>query len=227
MSSTRSEQPGQQRLLEGLAFSGEITASVTHELNNVLGTIEQMTGLVEDLAEIDSVREAGLSEKLIDVGGRIVRQADRGTVLIRHLNYFAHLSDIAATQCKLGELLENLVALSERFAAMRRIRLVTSGFESEIVVSSRPFPIAQVIFGLIRKTLQVAEPSEPVEISLTPCDDGGVITFDLLCRQESSGSNEDDRKEVVLDSPGGHIEETMHDDRLQIRLILPGEIRQN
>ncbi len=223
MSSARSEQPMQKRLLEGLAFSGEITASVTHELNNVLGTIEQMTGLVEDLAEIDSVREAGLSDKLIDVGGRIVKQTDRGTALIRHLNYFAHLSDIATAQCKLDELLENLVALSERFANMRRIQLVTSGLDAEVVVPSHPFPIAQVIFDVIRRTLQVAEPSEPVEIALTPCDEGGMITFDLLCRQESSGSNDDGRKEGELDRPKGRIEETRRDDRLQIRLILSNE----
>ena len=42
--------PADKTLSESLAFFGAINASVTHELNNVLGTIEQISGLLEDLA---------------------------------------------------------------------------------------------------------------------------------------------------------------------------------
>jgi len=41
----------QERLLkdEGLAFFGAITASISHELNNVIAIIDQSAGLLNDL----------------------------------------------------------------------------------------------------------------------------------------------------------------------------------
>ncbi len=173
------DRSAQKQLFAGLAFSGQITASMTHELNNVLGTIEQVVGLIEDLSATDVVRQAGISDKLLDVVGRVTKQTDRGTTLIKNLNGFAHLSDNEVAECDLGDLVEQTVVLCARFAKMRKVQLVTVRPDQSIVIRSCPFQIVQAIFGGIKTALQIAEPPEPIQIGLGPCERGGLMTIDV------------------------------------------------
>lgn len=204
-----------QQLIAGLAFSGEITASVTHELNNVIGTIEQVTGLIEDLAVTDAIREAGVSDKLLDVVSRVTKQADRGTALIKRLNGFAHLSDNPMAECDLGQLVESMVALSARFASMRRVQLTTVSLDQSIVIKSNPFQVALAIFGGIKRALQIAKPKEPIEISLGPCERGGILTIDVRC----------DGDETPLEASETQHDctlESVEDGLLRIKVMLQG-----
>ena len=58
MPTDKNNKTADQPVHSTLGFMGEITASVTHELSNVIGTIEQIAGLIGDLAETDDIRKA-------------------------------------------------------------------------------------------------------------------------------------------------------------------------
>jgi len=127
-------------------FTGRITASVTHELSNVLGTIEQVIGLIDDLALTEPVQAAGLSEKLVSVVGRIENQTQRGTELVRRLNKFAHLSDAAVTDGDLTALLENITTLSQRFAGLKKVHLTATGLDQPLAITTDWLATAQLVF---------------------------------------------------------------------------------
>ncbi|MFH1686298.1 MAG: hypothetical protein ABIE70_02095 [bacterium] len=209
-----------QRLFAGLAFSGEITASVTHELNNVLGTIEQVTGLIEDLADTDAVRQAGISDKLLDVVGRVTKQTVRGTALINHLNGFAHLSDNAAAECDLGELVQRMAVLSARFAKMRKVQLATTLPDQSITIRSSPFEVTQAIFGGIKRALQMAKPPEPIKIGLSPYEGSGLLIIDVQSDEESARGTVGESVNKPSGSRPDYSEESLGDGHYRIRVLL-------
>jgi len=77
----------------GLVFFGTLTASVTHELNNVLSIIDQTRGLLEDLAVGAASGRAIDPARLETIATRIDRQVRKGVEIMSCLNRFAHSLD--------------------------------------------------------------------------------------------------------------------------------------
>ena len=222
MNSGTSNSPDQQELFDNLAFLGEITASVTHELNNVLGTIEQVSGLAEDLAVTDQARQAGLEDRLTDIAERIARQSERGSGLIKRLNRLAHLTDAPVLEFDLAELLENILALCERFANMRKVVLGATGFDQKIVLRTSPLLVTQAFYNVFRGVLAGSGANETLEVRLESGDAGIIVEIDGHCGETAlEGTNLMDRAEVLMAGLGGRVEITTDGGRNKVRLQLP------
>jgi len=206
-----------------LAFYGAITASATHELNNVLATVDQVIGLVEDLAMSQTIQEAGVSEKLLSVVERIMKQSSRGTELIRQLNTFAHLGDSAATECNLGSLLGTIAALTERIAGMRKVQLTTAGLDHTVVVTCNALALAQVVFLCIKRALAVTAQKESIAIGLTPHDKGGRISFESSLSDNASMEPKGEDLMALIGELGAGLEETVNAGRLRITISIPSQ----
>ena len=204
-----------------LAFYGAITASATHELNNVLATVDQVIGLVEDLALSQTIQEPGVSEKLLSVVERVMKQSSRGTALIRQLNTFAHLGDSAATECNLGSLLDTIAALTERIAGMRKVQLSTAGLDHQVVVTCNALALAQVVFLCIKRALAVTAREESIAIGLTPDDQGGRISFESSLTDNVSMEPRGDDLMALIEDLGAGLEETVDAGRLRITISIP------
>ena len=181
-----------------LEFFGKITASVTHELNNVLSIINEYAGLLEDQVYM---AESGMSinpAKLQSIHGKLIKQVGRGEKIIKNLNKFAHTTDEDIAEFDLNEIIHNLVMLCQRFSSLKRIELKHELSEESINVVSSPFEILRIIFNLIFIILDKSEPSS--EISITTSEDNDNITvyinidpacidteeiFSVLCEDKS------------------------------------------
>jgi signal transduction histidine kinase len=159
----------------GLVFFGKITASVTHELNNVMSIIEQVSGLLDDLCAgaengkpLDPVKVRGISE-------RIGKQVERGVSIIQRMNKFAHSVDEPVKNFELNELTENLVELSRRFAGLRKLRLEWRPGGAPVMLVSKPFLLEQVIFTGIEAAMQRSRREGAVRIEVRPDDAGARI----------------------------------------------------
>ncbi len=161
-------------LQSGLTFFGTITASVTHELNNVMGIIEQTIGLLDDLVAGAQSGRPLESEKLLEISGRIARQVDRGAAIIKRLNYFAHTVDEPLREVQLDHLLGNLVDLCRRFATLKNVRL-EGDFEEEVSLRTNPFVLEQAVFTCIRTALDQAQKGDILTVSLVPGQNGAII----------------------------------------------------
>ena len=78
-------QPAQSVLDAGLAFFGAVTASVTHEQNNVLSVIDQTAGLLQDMIAAEREGTPINIDRLADAVRTVQAQTERSLGIIRRL----------------------------------------------------------------------------------------------------------------------------------------------
>jgi len=152
---------------EGLSFFGTITASLSHEINNVTAIIGELSGLLDDLLlgaergrpiEHDKLKE--LSQK---ISGHVIKSKH----LIKRLNRFAHSIDEPDTEFDADELLDEMTELANRFAFLRGVHLELEPAGEPIEVRGNPFSLRHAIFTCIELALANAEKEDVIHIRLT------------------------------------------------------------
>lgn len=103
-------------------FMGRLTAAATHDLQNVLATIRESSGLMEDLLAMgaENFPHAERFQKGLKV---LSEQVERGMNLAEELNYCAHAPEAVATGAEINEAMRSLIGLSRRLAARGRVKL--------------------------------------------------------------------------------------------------------
>ena len=74
-----------------IKFIGKITAGVTHEVNNVLASIREISGLMTDILSVIDDKSFPRKEKFQTSLQKIQNQIERGVKLTSQLNKFSHL----------------------------------------------------------------------------------------------------------------------------------------
>jgi C4-dicarboxylate-specific signal transduction histidine kinase len=161
---------------KGLAFFGSITASFSHEINNVMAIIAELAGLMEDLLRAADQGNPPPLERFRGISERIGTQVKRGEQMIKRLNRFAHTMDEPVKTIDMTHLLEDLVALSERPRTRRRARLETRFPEDTILLVSNPFLLQQAIFSCIELVLAASHDHQLLRLILEKQDGGARIT---------------------------------------------------
>ena len=132
-----------------IKFIGKITAGVTHEINNALASIKEISGLMEDIMSMSSDTSFPQHEKFIRNLNRIREQVQRGVKLTTSLNRFSHLSDENVTQVELNDLLEHLVFLNQRFARTKNAELNYQPADKPINFNTNPMQLQMAIYNCI------------------------------------------------------------------------------
>ncbi len=155
-----------QPLSDDLAFFGRISAGVTHELNNVVSIIEQVTGLLED--QLYSANSGGTLDvdKLQSVHDRIMAQIDRGVELIHNLNRFSHTVDEAERDTDLAELMAIHSVLGRRFAALKNVSFEVSLSAASIIVRCSPFRLLEAVFAVELAALATMNPDDQLTLAM-------------------------------------------------------------
>ncbi len=146
------------------AFIGKITAGVTHEFMNVLATIRENSGLMEDLLALCRETSFPHREKFVKTLITIQKQVNRGMEISANLNKFAHSMDEPKARVEVNELLDQLAFLVQRFARLKQVQLTVNPVEP-------PFAICIDLFRL--QLILVA----CLEYCLDHTASGGVITL--------------------------------------------------
>lgn len=159
-----------------LRFFSAVTASVTHELNNVLSIINQTGGLLEDLLYGVSQGEELKLEQLERIAEKISLQTQRGIDIIKRLNSFAHTCDNPVAEFDVYELTSGIVELSQRFADLCRVKLILNADQSRSVeVNNNPLKIQQVVFLILREIFIASNRDESIDVLCTARDDNAEI----------------------------------------------------
>ena len=161
-------------LAENLAFFGRISASLSHELKNVLATLNEYSGLLDDLSraaergrDLDPGRLRAICEKM-------ARQVRRGESLIERLNRFSHSADEPRRVVQVQEVLNEICDLCSRFAALRQVTLARILPEEPIRLTLDPFALQFAVQLLIDVALRSASEGQTVTVSLEPWGDAGA-----------------------------------------------------
>jgi signal transduction histidine kinase len=132
-----------------IAFIGKITAGVTHEINNALASIKEISGLMEDLISMSPPDSFPQQEKFLKVLPRIQEQVQRSVKLTTQLNKFSHLTDSHTAQIELNDFIEHLIFLTQRFASIKSVELQYKPAEQPFNFNSCPIQLQMAIYNCI------------------------------------------------------------------------------
>ncbi len=164
----------------GLQFSGSMTASISHELKNVLAIVNENGGLLGDLAMLVAKGRPLDPERLKTISGNIHRQVQRADVIIKRLNRFAHSAHEQASSQDIREVLAFTAALAARLATMKGVTFaVVPG--DPVQVEVRPFALENLLWLCLKHLLAVTEGDRTVEMDAA--ESGGRVILTLRLGQ--------------------------------------------
>jgi len=140
-----------------LAFFGKITASMTHEIKNVLAIIQESSGLMEDILTMSDNTDLKNKERFIATLDRIQAQIQRGINITSNLNRFAHSPDNVQERIDINDLIQQLSILVSRFAHLKKVELITELDNSPFIIQANSVQLQMLIFNAIEIVLKHIE----------------------------------------------------------------------
>jgi len=170
----------QQILNDSLLFFGKITASVSHELNNVLSIIDQTGGLLDDL--LYNAQQGGEipHERLRTISDKLSAQIERGVRIIKRMNTFAHTVDDPIKKVDIPNLVDTFCKLMQRLTGLKKVDLQVEHQTSMLQVDTSPFFLQMLIFNIIQVSLQNTETGGTLCISTSGTEEKALIEIDRI-----------------------------------------------
>ncbi len=217
------EDYSEERLLNenGLAFSGAITASVTHELNNVYSIIDQTIGLLEDLLVSANPGRSIPNERLQRIADKIQAQTQRGVGIIKRLNTFAHSIDEPESDFEINQLVENLVELSRRFANLKKVELDVSYYSEPVTIRNNPFLLQQALFLCLTQALENALKGVRIRVAIDKVDNNVYLTLTRQPADPESDGYDVSYLKLLMNRIGGGVNLRAEGDNTIFELSIP------
>jgi C4-dicarboxylate-specific signal transduction histidine kinase len=184
----------------GLQFFGKMTASISHEMKNVLAIINENAGLLEDFTLMAERGMAIETERLKRLSQAVIKQISRADVIIKNMNRFAHSADESLKTADLNETLELVVFLSNRFASMRRVALESKPQESPVKIKTYPFFLMNLLWLCLDFAMDASGGAKMIELVAQKIETGAQIRFRGLngLASASMGRFQDERAKRLL-----------------------------
>ncbi|MFP4168412.1 MAG: sensor histidine kinase [Desulfonatronovibrionaceae bacterium] len=141
-----------------LASIGELAAGTAHEINNPLAVILEEAGWMADLLEEEELKQTENSSEFARSLEQIRVQGQRCKEITRKLLSFARKQDSDAAEVRINSLLEDLLAVVQRRARKRGIRLNPSIQKDLPRVFISYSELQQVLFNLINNAFDAMDP---------------------------------------------------------------------
>lgn len=140
----------------GLQFFGKMTASISHEIKNVLAIINENAGMLEDYIYMEQKGIPLTSEKVGRVAKQVLKQIQRADGIIKKMNRFSHSIDAPLKQIDVCDTVRLVIALSQRFATNRGVAINYPDGSSCFQITTHPFFLENLIWQCIDRALTVA-----------------------------------------------------------------------
>jgi C4-dicarboxylate-specific signal transduction histidine kinase len=151
----------------GLIFFGKINASISHEIRNVLAVINENAGLIKDLLQM---AEKGVSldpDRVTKGVENILAQVKRGDMIVGNMNRFAHSVDKPHASIDLGEYVELITRIMNRFAAMKGASLQYNPVSESIEILTFPLDLENMLHLCMDYAIDIAGDEKEISITTT------------------------------------------------------------
>jgi hypothetical protein len=181
----------------GLRFFGKVSASIAHEIKNVLAIINENSGLLEDLSYAAQRGSAIDPERLNRACLQFTKQIQRADGIIKNMSHFAHSVDAFEGQINLYEVTTLVANLAGRLAAMRKLTLEVTPPPSPVIFSGNPFLLQNCIWHCLEFAFTATAAGGTLRMS--PAKDAATTTLhiagidsldDTFAGQLPAGSND-------------------------------------
>ena len=164
----------------GLQFFGQISASISHELKNVLAIINENAGLLEDFTLMADRGVPLETARLKKMAQGVKKQINRADAIISNMNRFAHSTDQPLATVDLAQTIETVLAVTARFAAMRGIRIDWQLPANPVALQTAPFHLMNLIWLCLEFAMSAAGAEKQVELVAEETAGGVRIRFRRL-----------------------------------------------
>lgn len=166
---------------EDIRFFGTVSASVSHEIKNVLAVINEAAGLLEDLALMAGRGMPLDPERLKRAASTILGQVRRGDAIVRNMNAFAHSADEPAkgapgAQTDLAEALPLAAGLFARLADMRQVTLRLADAPPALLPVAG-FDLMRLLHRAVLAALDATGKGDALTLSASATPDGARIVL--------------------------------------------------
>jgi len=202
----------------GLQFFGRISASISHEIKNVLAIVNENAGLLEDLTLLADRGQPLDPARLKIMAAAVKKQVGRADGIIKNMNRLAHSIDQTITTVDLDQTIELVIALTARFAAMQGVKVDLQLPASPLTISTAPFYLMNLLCLCLDFSMSASGDEKRVELVVEETENSVRIRFRrlaglsealletfpsdrekiLLAALEAALTAEPEREEVVL-----------------------------
>jgi len=149
---------------EGLRFYGKISASISHEMKNILAVLNENAGLLEDLLFMTKKGASLDIDRIASIAESMKKQIRRGDLIAKNLNTFAHSVDEFNRAVNVFDVLTLVVSLTRRFADMKGVVLNLNPVSDAIEITTHPFFLEQLLWCCL--DMAIARPGQDKTIGL-------------------------------------------------------------
>lgn len=182
----------------GIQFFGRMSASIAHEIKNVLAIVNENAGLLEDFT---LMAEKGMPlepQRLGRLAENLMKQVKRADDIVKNMSKFAHSADEFKKSVDLNELLSVTVRLATRFADMRRVTLDFRLTPSPAALVTDPFLLENLLWCCLDFAMDQAGSRGAVSVVPKKTDAGATVDFSGLKALEDGGTRPFPSEEAQL-----------------------------
>ncbi len=163
-----------------LKFFGKMTASISHELKNVLAIINENAGLLEDLCAMAEKGKPVDPGRIKTAAGKVIKQVKRGDVIIRRLNQYAHSVDELDCDVDVNDILVLVTGLAGRIALVRGINFETDQMTDPVIINTNPFLLETLVWLFLDYAMEASGEGKTVSVTAEKQHGNAVIRFSKL-----------------------------------------------
>jgi C4-dicarboxylate-specific signal transduction histidine kinase len=171
---------------EELRFFGDISAAISHEINNRIAVISEKAGLLEDLAAMLAAGKRVDPERIGGQSRKIVEQVRLAKQVTRKFNRFAHSVETATVD--VAETLEFVAELYARKANMVNATILLARIDPPVTLTTNPFALQTVIGRSLEIALANLDATGAITISTEATD--RIVKFSLGGLAKATGLTE-------------------------------------
>jgi signal transduction histidine kinase len=200
--------------MDGAQFFGEMTASISHEIKNVMAIINENAGLLEDMVAMHRRGVPFPPDRIEKLAQSVSRQLTRADGIIQTMNRFAHSADHAWEAVDLGETALLMAQLAKRLIMVRGAKFEIPTPPKAVSASTNRFFLEYVIWRSMVAAMAMPRPGTPIRIQAEataqgPClrfsrmDMGNTVSSAALSSLEANGVLALLGARLEIDSEGG------------------------
>jgi signal transduction histidine kinase len=164
----------------GLQFFGRMSASISHEIKNVMAIVNENAGL---LADYSKMAEEGMPldpDRLKKMAATVMKQVRRGDEIAKNMNRLAHSTDDTIATVELEEIIKLFMALADRLTAMRKITMEAKLSGIPVKIKTAPFFLMNLLWLCLEFAMAASGDIKQVELITEQTKNGASIRFTQL-----------------------------------------------
>jgi C4-dicarboxylate-specific signal transduction histidine kinase len=161
-----------------LAFFGALTASLSHEINNVYTIVNELGGLLNDHMVMAERGKPPNVARLKGIAEKIAAQVQRGKGIVKQLNNLAHSVDVPVERIRVREVLERLIVACLRLASLKKATLEGDFEDGAAEIEASPFALQQAVFWCFKMALEATDKNRHIRVRLEASDPGVRIVVE-------------------------------------------------